>query len=105
MITPPPPTSPANLALPGEIAIVHCTESFVFPPGNRMRAARCLVCSEMIAHRPFAIVGAAALAGDPCSCGGIVSDVFLIHASHLPLSPAALQAALRRGLQCGTDHQ
>lgn len=104
MTTPPPPSSPASLALPGEIAIVHCTESFVFAPGNRMRAANCLICREIIGHRPTAIIGAAALAGEPCSCGGIVSDVFLIHAFHLPLAPATLQAAIRRGLECGGQH-
>jgi hypothetical protein len=100
--TPPPPVSPAYLAAPGDIAIVHCCEAFVFPPGNRLRAANCLICGDMIGHRPAAIIGAAALAGDPCRCGGIVSDVFLIHATHLPMPPADLQAALHRGLHC--DH-
>jgi hypothetical protein len=100
----PPPASPAYLAADGEIAIVHCTESFAFAPGNRLRAAGCLICGELVGHHSVAIIGAAALAGDPCRCGGIVSDVFLIHATHLPLAPEDLQAAIHRGLHCGARH-
>lgn len=88
----------------GDIAIVHCAESFVFAPGNRMRAARCLVCQEFLGDRSATIIGAAALAGQPCRCGGVVSDVFLVHADHLPMEPAGLQAALHRGLQCDAQH-
>lgn len=96
--------TPVYLAEDGEIAIVHCTEAFTFPPGNRLRISRCLVCGLMIGGDPAAIIGAAALAGEPCRCGGIVSDVFLIHAGHLPLTPVALKAAIERGLECDANH-
>lgn len=95
---------PHTVAL-GEIAIVHCAEAFLFEPGNRLRASQCLFCSQMIGDQPAAIIGAAALIGEPCRCGGIVSDVFLIHACHLPTTDAALQAAITRGLQCSLEHQ
>lgn len=100
MIIPPPPPDGIDLALPGDIAIVHCAESFVFQPGNRLRAATCLVCKTMIGGEAAAIVGAAALAGEPCVCGGVASDVFLIHHTHLPLPEAVFRDVLRRGLEC-----
>jgi len=103
-MTTPPPRSPSRLSVPGEIVIVYCAESLVFAPGNPMRDARCLVCQEIIGHRPTAIIGAAALVGVACECGGIASDVFLVHAAHLPLERAALQTAISRGLECGSAH-
>jgi len=84
----------------GEIAVVHCAEAFLFEPGNRLRAARCLMCGERIGGYPAAIIGVAALAGEACRCGGIVSDVFLIHAAHLPTDPDTLQGAIHRALHC-----
>src|SRR6185312_15133807 len=89
----------------GDIAVVHCAAEFTFEPGNRMRAARCLICQELIGGWPATVIGAAALAGDACQCGGIVSDVFLIHAVHLPPSPGNLLAMLPRGLRCPADHK
>lgn len=101
MMPPVEPTGPSLLALPGEIAVVYCPDTFVFAPGNPMRDGCCLVCREIIGHRPTAIIGAAVLDGTACRCGGIVSDTFLVHAAHLPMEHAALQAAISRGLQCG----
>lgn len=102
-----PPTEPMvmpNVDDRGQVAIVYCNEAFTFDPGHRMRAAHCLICAEMIGGHSAAVVGAAALAGEACRCGGIVSDVFLVHADHLPMPPAELQAAIRRGLECGANH-
>lgn len=99
------PTQPmvaTNVDELGHIAIVYCNEAFTFDAGHRMRAARCLVCREMIGGQDATVVGAAALTGEACNCGGIVSDVFLAHAGHFPMPPAELQAALRRGLECPT---
>lgn len=101
-----PPTSPMvtpNVDDRGQVAIVYCNEAFTFDPGHRMRASHCLICSECIGGEPAAVVGAAALMGEACRCGGIVSDVFLVHAAHLPLPPAELQAAIRRGLECSVN--
>ena len=84
----------------GHIAIIYCNESFTFDPGHRMRAARCLVCRDCIGGKPATVLGAAALAGQACFCGGLVSDVFLAHADHFPMPPAELQEAIRRGLEC-----
>jgi hypothetical protein len=91
---------PPNTATPGDIAVVHCTEAFIFTPGNRLRAAHCLLCAELIGGEPATLIGAAALAGDACLCGGVVSDVFLLHAAHMPVDAPALQAAIHRGLHC-----
>lgn len=88
----------------GHIAIVYCNEPFAFEAGHRMRAANCLICREAIGGQPAAVIGAAALAGEACQCGGIVSDVFLAHAEHFPMDPDALQAAISRGLHCTTQH-
>lgn len=102
-----PPTQP--MAAPhiddrGHVAIVYCNEAFTFDPGHRMRAARCLICQQCIGGQPAAVVGAAALMGAACHCGGIASDVFLVHAGHLPMPPADLQAAIRRGLECSASN-
>ena len=100
-----PPTEP--MVLPAvddhdQVAIVYCNQSFTFDPGHRMRAAHCLICGEMIGGQSVGVIGAAALAGEACRCGGIVSDVFLIHADHMPMPPTELQAAIHRGLECPT---
>ncbi len=87
----------------GQVAIVYCNEAFAFGPGHRMRAARCLVCGECIGGQSATVIGAAALAGEACNCGGVVSDVFLAHAGHFPMPPAELQAVIRRGLECSTN--
>lgn len=86
----------------GQIAIIYCNEAFTFAPGHRMRAAHCLICGECIAGQEATVLGAAALAGEACRCGGLVSDVFLAHAGHFPIPPAQLQAAIHRGLECPT---
>lgn len=101
-----PPTEP--MVMPhvddrGQIAIVYCNEAFTFDPGHRMRAAKCLICAEMIGGQEAVVIGAAALAGEACRCGGLVSDVWLGHADHFPMPPAELQAAIRRGLECSAN--
>ncbi len=91
-----------GIAVDGDLAVVHCADAFQFAPGHRMRAANCLICQRLIGDQPATIVGAAALADNACECGFIVSDVFLIHADHLPMCADHLEAAINRGLQC--DH-
>lgn len=101
-----PPTEPMvmpSVDQSGHIAIIYCNEAFLFDAGHRMRAARCLVCRECIGGRQATVIGAAALAGEACACGGIVSDVFLAHADHFPMPPAELQATIRRGLECSDN--
>lgn len=94
------PYGPPAIVRAGDLAIVHCTESFTFDAGNPLRLSNCLMCDDPIGGQPAAVIGAAALAGPPCHCGSIVSDVFLIHAGHLPASPEEIAAAIRRGLLC-----
>jgi len=91
---------PPHVAAPGDVAVVLCTDAFIFSPGNRLRAASCMLCGALIGGEPATIVGAAALAGDACQCGGVVSDVFLLHAGHMPVDAPVLQAAIHRGLHC-----
>lgn len=101
------PTQPmvqATIDDSGHVAIVYCNEAFTFAPGHRMRAARCLVCAQVIGGEDATVIGAAALAGEACRCGGIVSDVFLAHAAHFPMPPAELQSVIRRGLECNNNH-
>lgn len=82
------------------VGIVYCNESFTFAPGHRMRAASCLICRQTIGGEPASVVGAVALSGEACSCGCVVSDVFLTHAAHFPMPAADLRTALCRGLEC-----
>lgn len=100
MTADPEPVGPAAVVGDYGVAIVHCAEAFTFVAGHRLRAASCLVCGQLIGGQFATLIGAAALMGDPCTCGGVVSDVFLVHADHLPMDSAELQAAITRGLQC-----
>lgn len=98
---------PADLpraAAPGQLAVLHCAEPFTLTAGHRLRAARCLVCREVIGGQAVTVIGVAALTEDPCSCGAVTSDTFLVHAGHLPLLPGQLATALHRGLNCPVDH-
>ena len=84
------------------LTVCQSAQSFVFAPGHRMRAAKCLICHLLIGSGQAALVGVAALAGDACRCGGVVSDLYLIHACHVPLDPDDLAEAVHRGLACPT---
>ena len=88
----------------GALAVVHCPEAFTLDPGHRLRAAHCLICRQLIGGQPAAVIGVAALGGEACTCGGVISDVFLIHAVHLPINPTELQTAIHRGIQCPNSH-
>ena len=88
----------------GSLAVCHSAESFTLMPGHRMRAAKCLICHLLIGSGQAAVIGVAALAGDACRCGGIVSDLYLIHATHVPMDPDDLAAAIHRGLACPVCH-
>lgn len=99
------PPSPPVVVIEGDLVVVHAPEPFLFSPGHRLRATHCLICHQMIGAQPATIIGVGALAGDPCTCSAVVSDMFLLHAHHLPMPPADLQAAIHRGLQCDNpDH-
>lgn len=100
----PAPPGPVDEAVDGSLAVCHSAQSFTLVPGHRMRAARCLVCHLLIGSGQAALVGVAALAGDACRCGGVVSDLFLVHASHVPMDADDLAAAVHRGLACPTCH-
>jgi len=94
----------SGVAAGGQVAVVYCNQSFTFEAGHRMRAARCLVCGYLIGDSPAAVIGAAALVDEACDCGGIVTDAWLIHASHTPMEPDALKSVIRRGLECPHIH-
>ena len=98
------PPAPVDEAIDGALAVCHSAQSFTLAPGHRMRAAKCLICHLLIGAGQAAVIGVAALTGDACRCGGIVSDLYLIHASHVPMDPDALAAAVHRGLACPTCH-
>ena len=93
-----------RMAIPYEVAVVYAADTFTFEQGSRMRTAKCLVCDQAIGGGAAAVVGVAALDGAPCICGGIVSDVYLVHADHMPLNPVALRTAITRGLGCDLQH-
>lgn len=86
------------------VATVGCPESFTLGPAHQMRSAPCLACREPVGGEPVTVIGVAALAGPACECGGVVSDVFLVHASHLPLPQLKLQAMIQHALGCALPH-
>jgi|SRR6267142_1397000 len=100
---------PSGIRPPAEagefsVAVIQSDISFVFTPAHRMRAAHCLICGDLIGGEPAVLTGAAALAGDACDCGQVVSDVYLAHARHWPMPGEDLEAAIHRGLHCHNDH-
>ena len=99
-----PAGGPAAEATDGSLAVCHSAQPFTLAPGHRMRAAKCLVCHLLIGSGQAVLVGVAALAGGACRCGGVVSDLFLVHASHMPVDADDLAAAVHRGLACTVCH-
>lgn len=90
--------------MPGDLAVVYTTKAYTFSEGHELRASKCLLCREPVGGEEFLIAGVAALAGEPCTCGGIVSDVWLVHASHAPITPELLCDPIRRALDCDDRH-
>lgn len=99
------PAAKPRAAADGTLAVLHCPEAFTLAPGHRMRAASCLICGQLIGGQPAAVIGVAALAGEACTCGGVVSDTFLIHAAHLPINSEQLTVAIHRGIKCPNSHE
>lgn len=95
----------AREAIPDEVAVVYSPQPFTFPPGSRMRTTRCLMCGASIGGDAVVVLGIAALDGAPCSCGGIVSDTFLLHMAHMPIPTMELKMALARAIACDFEHQ
>ena len=93
-------SAPVGEAVDGSLTVCHSVQAFTLTAGHRMRAAKCLICHLLIGSGQAALVGVAALAGDACRCGGVVSDLYLIHACHVPLDPDDLATAVHRGLAC-----
>ena len=99
-----PPGGSVTEAAEGSLAICHSAQPFTLVAGHRMRAAKCLVCHLLIGSGQAVLVGVAALAGSACRCGGVVSDLFLVHASHMPMDADDLANAVHRGLACTVCH-
>ena len=99
-----PADGPADEAVDGSLAVCHSAQPFTLAPGHRMRAAKCLTCHLLIGSGQAVLVGVAALAGSACRCGGVVSDLFLVHASHMPMDADDLANAVHRGLACTVCH-
>lgn len=91
-----PPPRPV-VARNGDLVTVHTGDLFTLEPGHRMRAARCVICHQAIGPALAAIIGVAALAGDACNCGSVYSEAFILHAAHLPLTPAQMETVIRHG--------
>lgn len=88
----------------GDLAIISGSREFTLISGHPTRGAPCLVCREAIGGDPAMVVGLAALDGEACSCGTVVSDVYLVHSAHLPLTDALFITAISGALACATDH-
>lgn len=95
-----PPTAVA--ARDGELVVVHAADPFTLAPGHPMRGAHCLVCHLVIGGALATVIGVGTLGGRACDCSAVYSELFLLHAVHMPMMPAQLEAAIRRGL--GHDH-
>lgn len=98
------PAAKRLAATAGTLPALISPKPFQLEPGHPLTASRCLVCRLALGVQLATAVGVGVLAGDPCGCGRITSDVFLIHAIHLPLSHDQLADAIARGLNCPADH-
>lgn len=88
----------------GEIAIVGSKDTFTLAADHPMRAARCAVCSLPAGDQQVSVVSVAALDGPACTCGMIPSTAYLIHGTHLTLTPDQLMASLETAMVCPADH-
>lgn len=90
---------PARVAVrDGELVVIHTADPFTFEPGHRMRAAHCLVCHQVIGGQLASVIGVGTLGGAACDCSAVHSELFLLHAAHLPLTPAQMETTIRAGL-------
>ena len=65
-------------------------------PGDRLRAAPCLMCGEAIGAALAQVVLLAHLPSGPGARGRLVTRGYLIHAQHKPREPQALHRAAHR---------
>lgn len=88
----------------GEIAIVGSKDTFILAGDHPMRAARCAVCSRPVGDQQVSVITVAALGGPSCDCGMVPSTAYLIHGTHLSLTPDQLMAHLETAMACPDDH-
>lgn len=88
----------------GEIAIVGSHNTFILADGHPMRAGRCVVCTQRINGEPVTVMAVARLGGPSCHCGCVPSAAYLIHGTHLNLTPDELLKYLDDAMSCQTDH-
>ena len=88
----------------GAVVIVGSKDTFTLADGHPMRAARCAVCSLPVGDRQVSVVSVAALGGPACTCGMIPGSTYLIHETHLTLTPDQLMASLETAMVCPADH-
>lgn len=88
----------------GEIAVVGSHETFTLADNHPMRAARCVVCALPIDGEPITVLSVAGLGGPSCDCGCVPSAAYLIHGTHLTMTPNELLKYLETAMGCETDH-
>lgn len=86
------------------IAIVHCGQAFSLGDGHPMQDMTCLLCGRFVNSDPVTVIGVTPLTGYGRNCSCVHSDLFLVHADHLPTEAEVLQVAITRGLQCRIEH-
>lgn len=88
----------------GEIATVGSKDTFTLADDHPMRAVRCAVCALPIGDQQASVISVVALGGPGCTCGMIPSTAYLIHGTHLAMTPDQLMTHLETAMACQGDH-
>lgn len=88
----------------GDVVVIGSGDTFTLADDHPMRAARCGICSLPIGGDPASVVALAGLGGPSCDCGLVPSSVYLIHGTHLNMTPDQMMPYLETAMTCQAGH-
>lgn len=88
----------------GGIAVVNSNDTFTLAEDHPMRAGRCSICSLPIGGEPVTVMAVAGLGGPSCDCGIVPATAYLIHGTHLTMTPDRMMPYIETAMGCQADH-
>lgn len=88
----------------GAVTLYTGLTPFTFTLDTVGSLSTCMICRTPAQDAPMTVAGVAAVEIGRCRCGWVVSDSYLIHAGHLPMTDTRLQHHLTRAMNCNILH-
>ncbi len=98
-----PATEVLTVDAPDQVVVIAHHGLYLFDPGHRIRAGKCLTCRQPIGDQAAVLVTVVSFAQELCDCSCVEGDTFLMHAGHLPMPRETLTAAVSRALHCNAN--